>query len=268
MLDTDGKFLGNAMESRVFAGHTLSLTGYSNEESTEVWHSHENTSISFLLSGTHQEDLCGRHHHRLPGDIKVVPAGETHRCYGYQGQARKINLDLNPALLKQMELGSDAVIKLLQDSQRTKFMLIKLYQELSAGEDTCEVDLQLLLFQLLQRSDRVPGTGKHTPAWVIQLKEILHDEWTAHLDLHDLALRLGVHPVTISRYFPQYFDTTLGLYQKQLKIDHALHLIKATKMSLTEIAYSCGFADQAHFTRTFKVITGFLPKDYRNFGKG
>jgi AraC family transcriptional regulator len=40
-------------------------------------------------------------------------------------------------------------------------------------------------------------------------------------------------------------------------------MLKNTRLSLTEIAYTCGFADQGHFTRTFKAATGFLPKTFR-----
>ncbi|MEW6737177.1 MAG: helix-turn-helix domain-containing protein [Acidobacteriota bacterium] len=40
-------------------------------------------------------------------------------------------------------------------------------------------------------------------------------------------------------------------------------MIKNSQMSLTEIALHCGFADQSHFTRNFKEITGFLPKEFR-----
>ena len=32
---------------------------------------------------------------------------------------------------------------------------------------------------------------------------------------------------------------------------------------LGEIALACGFADQAHFTRSFKQVTGQTPRSYR-----
>ncbi|MEO8066230.1 MAG: helix-turn-helix transcriptional regulator [Flavobacteriales bacterium] len=52
----------------------------------------------------------------------------------------------------------------------------------------------------------------------------------------------------------------LLLYKKHL---HALDLIHHSARSLTEIAYSSGFADQAHFTRSFKSLAGVTPKMYR-----
>lgn len=55
----------------------------------------------------------------------------------------------------------------------------------------------------------------------------------------------------------------LGEYIRRIKTEQALTLIRANQHSLTEIAYLCGFTDQAHFTRTFRHITGLLPKEYR-----
>src|SRR5690606_22053774 len=49
-------------------------------------------------------------------------------------------------------------------------------------------------------------------------------------------------------------------YKKYLR---SLHYIHDTDFSLTEIAYKSGFADQAHFTKSFKHFTHLLPSDYR-----
>lgn len=51
------------------------------------------------------------------------------------------------------------------------------------------------------------------------------------------------------------------LYKKYLQ---SVHLIHHSKLSLTEIAYTCGFADQSHFTKTFKSFSHILPKEYKN----
>jgi AraC-like DNA-binding protein len=36
------------------------------------------------------------------------------------------------------------------------------------------------------------------------------------------------------------------------------------RYSLTDISAKLGYADIAHFSRAFKKLTGFPPKDYRN----
>jgi AraC-like DNA-binding protein len=51
------------------------------------------------------------------------------------------------------------------------------------------------------------------------------------------------------------------LYKKYL---HAIHLMHHSQLSLTRIAYSCHFSDQAHFIKTFKSLTLLTPREYRH----
>jgi AraC family transcriptional regulator len=48
-----------------------------------------------------------------------------------------------------------------------------------------------------------------------------------------------------------------------MRIEKSLSLLPDKNLSLTEIAFDCGFADQSHFLRCFKQITGNTPSAYR-----
>jgi AraC family transcriptional regulator len=263
MIQSNTTFLGKTQIVKSVEGCKIELTGYTNDIAFEQWHSHTNASISFLLSGSHREDLFGKEHVRVPGDIKFIPSGELHRCKNYVPGTRKINLDIPAGLLRQMDVSEDDVFSLLSRNGKPKFTLIKLYHELNDVGSHAAASAHLMLYELFHPAENEKKASGQIPLWVCILKDILHDEWDKTFDLHDLSSRLGVHPVTISRYFPLYFSSTLGNYLWFLKIEKALSLIKGTDRSLTDIAYICGFADQAHFTRTFKKITGFSPKEFR-----
>ncbi|MGC3873433.1 helix-turn-helix domain-containing protein [Halomonas sp. GXIMD04776] len=47
------------------------------------------------------------------------------------------------------------------------------------------------------------------------------------------------------------------------RLERARHLMRETKGSLTEIALACGFADAAHFSRSFRQQHGCSPRDWR-----
>jgi AraC family transcriptional regulator len=100
------------------------------------------------------------------------------------------------------------------------------------------------------------------PLWLKKVHEMLHDSWNKKLTLTDLARESSVNPITISKHFHKYFSCTLGEYMRKLKIEKSLAIIK-NSTSLTDVAYLCDFADQSHFIRTFKHLTGFLPKEYK-----
>jgi AraC family transcriptional regulator len=263
MIQQESIFLGKSQLRRSVGGCTVALTSYAGNTLFEEWHSHQNASISFLLNGTHEEDLFNKKHKRIPGDIKFIPAGEMHRCSNYAPDARKINLDLSGTLLKEMDTSADDIMNLLQYSAQVKFTLLKFYHELQDPANYITASVQLTLYELLHPAKTQASNKKQLPQWAVLLQQILQEEWNQPFELNDLAKRVGVHPVTISRYFPLYFSSTLSNYIRCIKVDKALAMIKITSLNLTEIAYSCGFADQAHFTRTFKEVTGYLPKDFR-----
>lgn len=257
-------FLGDNRQSRLLNGCNIALTSYAGNTAFEAWHAHENSGISFLLSGTHGEDLLGKKHKRVPGDLKFIPAGELHRCSNYAAGTRKINVDFNESFIRRMAVTEEQLAHIVPNTITTKFTLLKLYRELDDNPIHTDASAELLLYTLFSPvSTSAVKAGKAAPEWATRLKELLHDEWDKPFHLDDLSVRLGVHPVTISRYFPLYFSSTLGIYLNQIKVDKALGLIKSTPLPLTAIAYKCGFADQAHFTRTFKSITGCLPKAFR-----
>ncbi len=242
---------------------TLALTTYTGDPVYEEWHTHDKSSISFLLDGTYEEELHRKQYTRTAGNVKFIAAGELHRCHGYTSSTRKINLEFNTALLQALSVTEEQLTEILPASLHTRHILLQLFRELSENRKNINAAAQQLLYGLLFNADGENMTGKTQPAWVPVLKELLHDEWNNNLSLQQMAAATGVHPVTISRYFPRYFSSSLGDYMRMIKVDKALVMIRSTPLSLTQIAYDCGFADQAHFTRIFKSVTGFLPKEFR-----
>ena len=118
----------------------------------------------------------------------------------------------------------------------------------------------MMILDLVHTSFKMENASSR---WTSKIREILYDKWSEYPSLTELAMETRTHPVTISKHFRQYFSCTLGEYTRKLKVEKAMTLMKSTKSSLTGIAYTCGFADQSHFSLVFKQQTGFLPKEYQ-----
>ena len=69
-------------------------------------------------------------------------------------------------------------------------------------------------------------------------------------------------------HFARAFRNSIGMSPHQFvrhrRLTKAMCLVRARKLTLAEISHSCGFADQAHLTRTFKFQYGSIPT---SFGK-
>ncbi|WP_206078266.1 helix-turn-helix domain-containing protein [Poseidonocella sp. HB161398] len=68
-------------------------------------------------------------------------------------------------------------------------------------------------------------------------------------------------------HFTRGFKLSTGMppyrWITQRRIDRARDLLGSSRLSLQEIALSCGFADQSHFTRAFTRSTGISPGRWR-----
>jgi len=102
------------------------------------------------------------------------------------------------------------------------------------------------------------------PHWLRRAKDLLHARFNENLTLEQIAREVGVHPVHLASVFRQKYHCTVGEYTRQLKIDYACREIAKGETPLAIIALEAGFANQGHFSSTFKRLTGFTPASYRN----
>lgn len=78
--------------------------------------------------------------------------------------------------------------------------------------------------------------------------------------------------VGLSRsYFSHAFRRSVGwtphAHVVRLRLERAMMLMTHTDTPLTEVALAAGFADQSHFSRSFRRLTGVTPADWRKAHK-
>src|SRR5271168_418411 len=101
------------------------------------------------------------------------------------------------------------------------------------------------------------------PKKVEQVRDFLHTSFAKPVSLHETAKAVGLHPVYLARMFRQHYGCSVGEYLRRHRVEIACCQIATTHKPLAEIAFECGFADQAHFTRTFRYLMGLTPSSYR-----
>lgn len=85
-----------------------------------------------------------------------------------------------------------------------------------------------------------------------------------NLNASRVASAIGVSPGHLNRLF-KATSTSLMRYVRSCRLDRAADLLRSrgeSNVSIGQIAYSCGFASHAHFSRAFKEQFGFSPRDY------
>lgn len=223
-------------------------------------HYHDDTHLSFVIKGGIHDKRNNWEADRASGDLMFFYAGEIHQSIYKVFPSISVNLELAPSYLKAAGLDEAKVDANISGSPNPKLSMLKIYKELFTNDDASGCTIEMLVLGMIGHPNRAKTVR---PPWIDTVREFLNENWNEPLSLADMSAVANVHPITISKRFPQFFACTVGEYRRRLKIEKALTLIKTSTLTLTEIAYRCGFADQSHFTRTFKQTTGFSPRAYR-----
>ena len=255
-----GEYVGRILKEQQADGMLASVSAYNQNLFNDNWHCHVNPHISFVLKGGCSEKKKNQYE-RLPGRITFYQAGEPHQIVNMFHSVH-VNLEMTEGFLKQAGFEETTFGSTLDKTPDARLLMLEVYRELLADDTFSHTSVHMLLLKFLDRAQCWREENQE-PAWIKKLHEVMNDRWNETLKLEDLSHVAGVHPVTISMYFPKYFSCTLGAYMRKLKTERALELLKTPGIRLTDVAYTCGFFDQSHFTRTFKQLTGLLPAQYQ-----
>jgi AraC family transcriptional regulator len=255
---SNGQYLGCNRRSYDAGGIILTETEY-HAKVFEGWHAHEDIHLSLIIKGGNREERKQSETAILPGTLLFYHQDELHRNLNTSHPSKNINLEITGKFLRQHELEESKLEKVVRHPA-AGFSLLKMYREAVLVDQFSGSTIQMLFLALLPDMEKL---DRKQPAWLKTVIDFLQDNWQLHPGLNELAGISGVNPFTLSKHFSKYIGCTLGEYMRKLKVQHALRLIHTGNLSLTEVAYSCGFADQSHFTRNFRELTHLLPKTYQ-----
>ena len=258
-----GEFFGQTNKTIYSNGLILTDTEYT--KPTVDWHYHQNAYFTFILQGQVLEGNKKEIYHCGPGSLLFHNWQEPHYNIKPEGFTRGFHIEMESNWFRDVDLKTEH----LQGSINIKHPWVKLLMYQIFGETNKEDSVtelsvhSLLIAALSQTNYSCESASKTKPDWVKQLDEILNDQFADNLTLSYLAEKANIHPVHLSRDFSKYFGCNLGQYIRKIRIVKALALFSTQKMTLTDIAYRCGFFDQSHLTRCFKEINGINPSAFR-----
>lgn len=265
-----GNYFGSEVRNRNIGGIWTSLARYdetlrrSPKNLSNDWHVHQNPHFSFILEGGNVEHRKSADTECRPGHVRFYRAGEPHQNVNVVYPSRNFNIEIDAGFLSKYGIKESAIDSAFAaDSSIIKFTMLQIYKEAAGQIQASELTVHSLMLAAISGFGSHAEKRENPPRWAGKVIQILHDRWDENLSLKELSDVSSVHPITISKHFPKYFSCTLGEYIRRVRVEKSLALIKQSNNSLTDIALSCGFADQSHFTRVFKNLTGLKPGSFR-----
>ena len=229
------------------------------------WHYHENPSLTLILKGGAIDQRKKEEKAIGAGDLVLHRSEELHRNKFLSENSRHFCIEMEPGWFKKFDIPNHFEAKsLLLVNPVIKAKVISVLGEFIDSGSTKNISVETLLLDCITDLNAVT-ISNYYPTWLNSLKELLHDEYYTDWSLAQLAKRMNVHPVTISKYFTRYFKTTIGDYIRKIKICKSFSDLSNKSKAINNIGTNSGFADHAHFTKNFKKYTGVTPSEYREF---
>lgn len=229
-------------------------------------HGHADAFVSFVLAGGYTATSGRTNIPYTPGTaIYHVTQHEHHVIVGNR-PARALVIDIPDALRERLrEVEGREPPFLFRDRGPIAWLCSRVHGEVVSWSAGSALILEGLVLEILGGIAKVRGPAGDSaePPWLRRVDELLRTRFDSALTVGHIAQLAGVHPVHLSRTWRRFRGCSIGSSVHRARIEEACRRIAAGGESLSEVALAVGFADQTHFSRVFKRVTGTTPGAFR-----
>ncbi|NEW08678.1 AraC family transcriptional regulator [Paenibacillus sp. SYP-B3998] len=251
-------------------------------------HRHDFMEFSFVLEGEGTEIINGVSHPMKPGTFTCVLPYEVHEIHTRPGSTLRLYnciFGLNIGLGAFSGLGvverfldpMDGTTPFTQfqehDRIYMKALLDRLFEEYKGKDSWRTALLGAGLIEALARFDRhrrTIETAVEKPPQSVRARQVwqviyyVHKHYADDLKLGELAEKFHFSASHLSELFTRYVGHSFVHVLHEIRIRHAVGLLRSTQMSIADVAFEVGYGSYQTFSRVFKAYKKVTPAAYRN----
>lgn len=253
-------------------------------------HSHEDFEINFVENAPGVVRTVGDNQERIE-DIDIVLLGGIDLPHVWkQGDCQtkdihEITIHISPKIVNAF-CNSESFANRYFESisrmfERAKYGLVFTPTEelknnilkLAKMKDDFETLMQLFLtLQLMSRDTnarqlssgkQVDMKGRKEDPRITKVREHIAKYYNEEIDIHTLADMANMTYESFSRFFHKQTGQTPSRYIIEYRLSMAVKRLLDTDMSISEVAYTCGFNTLSHFNRLFMEVHKCTPTEFR-----
>lgn len=260
------------------------LTSFTNLEALCHWH--EDVEFLMPVKGHISYHVNGNTFFIDEGDAIFINSRQMH--YGFSADSTDceyICIVVNPRILFSItEIQNHYVIPVLE-SYLSEFVIkadnaahaqlltmIKQLYSLYLLEETA-FELKAIsylyclwenLYQLFQPYFVQELASTDTNLYILKkMLSFIYEHYESKTSLTDIARAGGVCKSKCCKIFKRYLNRTPNDYLNSYRLEKSMILLRDMHLSITEIAYSCGFSNPSYFSEIFLKYKGCTPTEYR-----
>lgn len=264
-------------------------------------HSHEFMQMLYILNGKITNEVNGKTETVKKGELVLIPPFVKHRNDYFEG-ADLFTISFMPSIIDStfdtpfaiddstnfsrlyfvpfIEMGKDPELIKKQHFISAETLAIKdlfwsIYDEFKTGTDMDKVIMHANFLKVMalisrhyqrnkEQSEQIEKSPHHKHFEKVQESiQYIQDNFKKDLKINELIKRCGISSTYFRMIFKEITGKSFVQYLNELRIYHAIVLIKKTSLNLNEISYEVGFSEFQNFHRTFRKIIGCSPSEYR-----
>ncbi len=123
------------------------------------------------------------------------------------------------------------------------------------------------LISILINTDKTGETksifGNLFTASEYEFKDTIAKNIFEDLNIEDLAFLCALSVSSFKRKFQAVYGTSPNKYITSKRLDKAQSLLRTTSLTISEVAYDCGFSDVSYFSKSYKKYYNSSPSELR-----
>ena len=256
-------------------------------------HRHTEFELSLILSGSGIYNTKSGDYHFRQGDIFLFSSNEYHCItdvfeYGEQKALQLLNIQFAPAFIYAADNfnATSFMNVFINRTEQFRNMLTRdnpctasirqtfyhVKQECEEKKPCYHTEVQNSIISILINIFRnynyanftIDSAPNHADIHNLQKAvAFINENFCEDISLDDIAQAAYISKYHFARLFRSVYNMTVWNYITIQRIDKAIHLLSSSNENITNIAMKSGFNSVTNFNRTFKKVTGCIPKEYR-----
>jgi len=244
----------------------------SDPEDNSSEHTHEFDELVIVEQGHGLHVINGKPLFVQQGDVFLVRRNDYH-FYDELGTLKLINILINPDVDFNYLRRMDTLIEQLTSVNPGSYMWLtpSIRMECNSVVDQIFITQQsveqreFLFFRLVMLilMAKSPAQRNDTRYKLHKLLNYLQENCFEQYDWNVLATQFHLTPRTMFRHIKEVTGLTPENYAKRLRLLSARNKIRESDITITEIAFMCGFTSSNYFSMLYKKTFGKTPTEER-----
>ncbi|GAB3425489.1 helix-turn-helix domain-containing protein [Flindersiella endophytica] len=212
-----------------------------------------------------------------PGEVAILPPGRSRASANHATEPLSLKgFGCNLLLFEAVDLVAQLQLPLLlqEPPDHLRHLIAEVVR--SAAGDGPDRVFRARAYAELALADVIELTGTDLPPTIPGLTlraevqatlEFIGDHYPERLDLTTLARAVHLSPKRLAHCFREALGVTPMAYLRRYRLERAREQLIATDLPITQIAYSTGFQEPAHFSRTFRTHFGISARTVRDHAR-